>query len=61
MDITKELQEVKTRQKETVERLNQLRQQFQQQEQQLLQEALRLDGEVRLLTRMGENGDKPQK
>jgi len=59
MEIQKELKETVAKQKEAVEKLNQLRRQFQQQEQQLLQEVLRLDGEIRVLNRL--NGDKPEK
>lgn len=58
MDITKELTESKKKQAEAVDQLNKLRQQFQQQEQALLQEILRTDGEVRLLQRLSDNGNK---
>lgn len=58
MDIETELKNTVAKQKEAIEKLNQLRQQFQQDEQNLLQEILRLDGEVRLLQRLGSNGDK---
>ncbi len=52
MDITKELQEVKTKQAQIISRINTL----EQEKQQLVQEVLRLEGEVRLLLRM--NGKK---
>jgi len=53
MDIAKELQEAKQKQVETVKRINDL----ERQRQQLIQEALRLEGEIRLLSRLSENGD----
>jgi len=55
MDITKELTEAKQRRQETVNQINQLKQQ----EQALLQEALRIDGEVRTLERLSKD-DKPK-
>lgn len=58
MDAQKELIETKERQRQAVEQLNNLRQQFQQQEQALLQEILRTDGEIRLLQRLSKDGDK---
>jgi len=58
MDIQKELEGTVEKQKEAVEKLNQLRQEFQQQEQQLLQEILRLDGEARGFNRLINNGNK---
>jgi len=61
MDAQKELAEAKKKQVDTVDQLNNLRQNFQQQEQALLQEILRLDGEARLLQRMSKDGDKPSK
>jgi len=48
VDIAKELQETQKRQKDIVGRIQQL----EQERQQLIQEALRLDGEVRALTRL---------
>ena len=54
MDITKELKEAKQRREEVVAQINQAKQQ----EQALLQEALRLDGEVRMLERLSKDGDK---
>jgi len=48
MDIEKELAEVKRKRKDAVERINQL----DQDKQALLQEALKLDGEVRVLERL---------
>ena len=58
MDIEQELESTVAKQKEAVERLNNLRQQCQQEEQTLLQEILRLDGEARLLKRLSDNGKK---
>ncbi len=60
MDIANELTEVRKKQQEAVTQLNQARQQFQQDEQARLQEILRLDGEIRLLQRLSDNGDKPK-
>ncbi len=60
MDIAKELETTKQKQQKAVIELNQLRQSFQQREQALLQEILRLDGEARLLERLSKDGDKPQ-
>lgn len=57
MDITKELAEAKERRVQIVNQINQLKQQ----EQALLQEALRIDGEVRMLERFSKDGEKPQK
>ena len=57
MDITKELQDAKARREEIVKQINQLKQQ----EQNLLQEALRVDGEVRMLERLSKDGDQAQK
>ena len=48
MDIEKELADAKRKREEIVNRINQLAEQ----RQMLLQEALRLDGEVRVLERM---------
>ena len=56
MDITKELEATKQRRGQTVERLNQVKSE----EQQILQELLRIDGEVRLLERLSKDGDKPK-
>jgi len=56
MDITKELKEAVERRAEAVERLNQIKAQ----EQETLQELLRIDGEVRLLQRLSKDGGKPQ-
>ena len=56
MDITKELAQAQERRAETVNRLNALRAQ----QQEVLQEVLRIDGEVRLLQRLSQNGDKPK-
>jgi len=56
MDITKELKEAQQRRGQTVERLNQIKSE----EQQILQELLRLDGEVRLLERLSKDGAKPK-
>ena len=54
MDIKQELEATRKRQQDIVEQINQLKEK----EQQLLQEALRLDGEVRLLARISKDGDK---
>ena len=56
MDITKELKETVERRAEALERLNQLKAQ----EQEVLQEILRIDGEVRLLQRLSKDGNKPE-
>lgn len=56
MDITKELKEAIERRAAAVEQLNQLKAQ----EQETLQELLRMDGEVRLLSRLSKDGDKPK-
>lgn len=58
MDIATEITETKKKQAETVEQLKKLRQQFQQQEQQLIQEIIRLDGEIRGFSRLSKDGDK---
>jgi hypothetical protein len=57
LDIVKERELIKDKQQKAVSQLNQLRQQFQQQEQNLLQEILRLDGEARLLNRLDGNSE----
>ncbi len=54
MDIIKELAEAKQRRLEIVNQINDL----DRQKQQLFQEALRLDGEVRLLERLSKDGNK---
>lgn len=54
MDISKALGEARAKQQEVVNELNQL----EARKQQLIQEALRLDGEIRAFSRL--NGDKPQ-
>lgn len=56
MDITKELKEAVERRGEAIQRLNQAKAQ----EQEVLQEILRIDGEVRLLQRLSKDGDKPE-
>ena len=56
MDIIKELAEAKNKRQEIVNQINQLKQQ----ERTLLQEALRIDGGVRLLERISKDGDKPK-
>lgn len=48
MDITKELQEAKARQQDIVDHINQLKEE----EQNLLREALRSDGEIRILQKL---------
>ena len=57
MDISQELKAATERRAETVNRLNELKRQ----EQDILQELLRIDGEVRLLQRLSKNGTKPTK
>jgi len=57
MDIIKELAETKQRRAQAVESLNQLKAE----EQQVLQEILRLDGEVRMAERLSKSGDNPSK
>jgi len=52
MDIVKELKEAKQRRQQIVDEINQL----DQRRQGLLQEALRTDGEVRMLERLSRNG-----
>jgi len=56
MDISKELTEAKRKRQEIVNQINE----SDRQKQQLIQEALRLDGEVRTLERLSKDGDKPQ-
>ncbi len=56
MDIAKELQEARTNQAQIIARINTLEREFTKENQQLLQEALKLEGEIRLLKRM--NGEK---
>lgn len=57
MDLTKELTEAKRKREQVVAQINQLKQQ----EQALLQEALRIDGEVRLLERLSKDGDRTER
>ena len=54
MEITKELKEAIERRTETLERLNGIKAQ----EQEVIQELLRIDGEVRILQRLSKNGNK---
>ena len=54
MEITKELKEAIERRAETLNQLNALKAQ----EQEAIQELLRMDGEVRLLQRLSKNGNK---
>jgi hypothetical protein len=56
MDISKELEATKQRRGQAVERLNQVKSE----EQQILQELLRLDGAVRLLERLSKDTDTPK-
>lgn len=57
MDIATELKKAIETRAKTVDRLNQLKTQ----EQECLQELLRLDGEVRLLQRLSKDGEtKPE-
>jgi predicted ribonuclease toxin of YeeF-YezG toxin-antitoxin module len=51
VDITKELEEARKKRAEMIDRINQL----DQERQRLLQEALRMDGEVRTLERLNTN------
>lgn len=61
MDITQELAEAKLKRQELINKTNELAEQGQQiqaQRQQVLQEALKMDGEVRILERMAkQEGD----
>lgn len=57
MDISLELKAAAERRIEAVNKLNEIKQQ----EQDCLQELLRIDGEVRLLQRLGKNNTKPTK
>lgn len=50
MNISKELEDAKRKRAELVDRINQL----EQEKQQLLQEVLRTDGEVRILEKLSE-------
>ena len=50
MDIAKELQEAKTKQAQVVASINAL----EQQKQSLLQEALKLEGEIRILSKLAD-------
>ena len=54
MEITKELKEAIERRAETLNQLNALKAQ----EQEVIQELLRMDGEVRFLQRHSKNGNK---
>ena len=63
MDIQKEQADLKTRQEAVVKGLNEVIAQEQAlaaQKQQLVEEALRLNGEARLLNKLSKNGDKPK-
>jgi len=53
MDIKTELQEARQKQVQTVNRINEL----DAERQQLLQEALKLEGEIRALARLSSDGD----
>lgn len=53
MDIATELQEAKQKQVQTVNRINEL----DAERQQLLQEALKLEGEIRVLARLNGTGE----
>ena len=64
MDTSQELKVAIEKRQDVVNQINALEQQKQRledQKQQLLQEALRMDGEVRLLQRLSKNGTKPSK
>ena len=52
MDIAEEIKVVKAKQQEIAERFNAI----QQEQQSLLKESIRLEGELRLLQRLGDNG-----
>jgi len=56
MDLVKELAEARQNKQEIINQIREL----DQQRQQLLQEGLRLEGEVRTLERLSRNGDKPK-
>jgi len=56
MDLVKELAEARQNKQEIINQIREL----DQQRQPLLQEALRLEGEVRTLERLSRNGDKPK-
>lgn len=56
MDMTKELKEAVERRAQVLQQFNKLKAQ----EQDTLQELLRLDGEVRLLERLSKDGEKPK-
>lgn len=57
MNIKKSLEEAQAKQRKLVEKANQL----EQERQMILQELLRLDGEIRLLKRMDEDEHKANK
>lgn len=56
MDLVKELAEARQNKQEIINQIREL----DKQRQPLLQEALRLEGEVRTLERLSRNGDKPK-
>ena len=61
MDIAKEKADLRTRQQAVIEAINELTTQEQQlaaQKQELMREALQLNGEARLLERLSKNDDK---
>ena len=63
MDIKREQADLKTRQEAVVKELNEVIAQEQAlaaRKQQLVEEALRLNGETRLLNKLSKNGDKPK-
>jgi len=51
MELNEELEATRKRQQDIVHQINQLKEQ----EQQLLQEALKIEGEIRLLTRLSKD------
>jgi len=57
VDITKELEEARKKRAEMIDRINQL----DQERQRLLQEALRMDGEVRTLDRLSKEDETKAK
>lgn len=64
MDIATALDQAKTNRQQLMVQINELQEnqrQLEQRKQTLIQEALRLDGEVRALARLSENGTNPAK
>lgn len=64
MNIEQELEEAKKKRVETINEINaieQQRQRLEEQKQQLLQEVLRLDGDIRTLDRLAKSGTESAK